>query len=101
MKKIVVRKVTRDHEYAELDCSICEAEVKPQLFFNFDITIQFKVANLSTDEEETFNVEETEVCYQCWRDKVVPALTAIGCKFRSFNTDDPPEERCDHVERVT
>ncbi len=74
----------------ETVCDLCKELCTEHKFGSYakeEVTISARSGNIYPGADFT-TIEEADVCFKCWTEKVKPALEAIGVVFYSFENGE-------------
>lgn len=85
MKKFAEKTVT---EWVGTTCDICGEDMPFEHDHDCHWLNNMNLYHSDQDDDTAGPRFEGEVCRKCYRDKVIPALEAIGCKFGPAREDE-------------
>lgn len=84
-------KRTRVEKFSEVSrvvCDLCQQPVDRESGWDHsEVTIEASLGAIYP-ETDTRTTKRADCCVGCWEEKVVPALEALGMKFREFQNED-------------
>lgn len=96
-KAIITESLTKKVEIL-VYCDLCHKLINetPDVWKHEEVTIK-ATSGTCYPEFDGRSTTSTDICLDCWEEKVQPALVELGCKFRDVPADSSLEERVDEI----